>query len=148
MVSPTPTPPAPITALPVAEPATEVRTSDGERQQVVDRIHHAVGEGRLDLDEAEARVAAAYAARYRSDLPPLLADLPAVATDGPVVGGIAPAWTAVWTSIVWRARTTLLRTPVDVPPTACQCRSAALLALLALVWIAVCAVLGAVVVAA
>ena len=139
--------PAPIPALAVATPATDVRTSDGERQQVVDRIHHAVGEGRLDLDEAEARVAAAYAARYRSDLPPLLADLPAEATDGPVVGGIAPTLTAVWTTIVWRARTTLLRTPVDVPPTARQCRSAVLLALLALGWIAVCAVLGAVVAA-
>ena len=55
--------------------------------------------------------------------------------------------TAVWTTIVWRARTTLLRTPVDVPPTARQCRSAVLLALLALGWIAVCAVLGAVVAA-
>jgi hypothetical protein len=48
---------------------------------------------------------------------------------------------------VWRARTTLLQMPVDVPPTARQCRSAALLALLALAWIAVCAVLGAVVAA-
>jgi hypothetical protein len=60
----------------------------------------------------------------------------------------SPTWTAVWASIVWRARTTLLRAPVDAPPTAEQCRSAALLALLALAWIAVCAVLGAVVVAA
>ena len=99
--------PTPVPALAVAALSTNVRTSDGERQQVVDRIHHAVGEGRLDLDEAEARTAAAYAARYRSELPPLLADLPAEATDGPVVGGIAPAWTAVWASIVWRARTTL-----------------------------------------
>jgi hypothetical protein len=126
-------------------PAIDVRTSDGERQQVVDRIHHAVGEGRLDLDEAETRVAAAYAARHRSDLPPLLADLPH--DDAAVPGGIAPTWAAVWTSMVWRARTTLLRTPVDAPPTARHCRSAALLALLALAWIVVCAVLGAVVVA-
>jgi hypothetical protein len=63
------------------------------------------------------------------------------------LGAIAPTWTAVWTSIVWRARTAMLRTPIDAPPTARQCRSAALLALLALAWIAVCAVLGAVVVA-
>jgi Domain of unknown function (DUF1707) len=146
MASPAPASPTPIPALAVAAPASDVRTSDGERQQVINRIHHAVGEGRLDLDEAETRVAAAYAARYRSDLPPLLADLPDEAADG-VVGGIAPTWAMVWTSIVWRARTTLLRTPGDAPPTARQCRSAALLALLALGWIAVCAVLGAVVVA-
>jgi hypothetical protein len=148
MVSPAPASPTPLPALAVATAASDVRTSDGERQQVVDRIHHAVGEGRLDLDEAETRVAAAYAARYRSDLPPLLADLPDAAADGAAVGRIAPTWTAVWTSIVWRARTTLLRTPVDECPSARQCRSAALLALLALGWIAVCAVLGAVVVAA
>ena len=102
----------------------------------------------LDLDETEARTAAAYAARYRSDLLPLLADLSDDAASGAVVGGSAPPWTAVWTSFVWRARTTLLRTPVDAPPTARQCRTAALLALLALACIAVCAVLGAVVVAA
>jgi hypothetical protein len=148
MASPAPTPPTPIPALAVAAPATAVRTSDGERQQVIDRIHHAVGEGRLDLDEAETRVAAAYAARYRSDLPPLLADLPHDAAEGARVGAIAPTWTAVWTSIVWRARTAMLRAPVDAPPTARQRRSAALLMLLALEWIAVCAVLGAVVVAA
>jgi Domain of unknown function (DUF1707) len=148
MASPAPASPTPIPALAVAAPATDVRTSDGERQQVVDRIHHALGEGRLDLDEAEKRTAAAYAARYRSDLPPLLADLPDDAAPGSVVGEIAPTWTAVWTSIVWRARTTLLRAPVDEPPTARQCRSAALFTLLALGWIAVCAVLGAVVVAA
>lgn len=140
--------PVPLPALAVAAPATDVRTSDGERQQVVDRIHHAVGEGRLDLDEAETRVAAAYAARYRSDLPPLLADLPDDAAAAAGAGGLAPTWTAVWTSVVWRARTTLLRTPVDAPPTARQCRSAALLALLALGWIVLCAVLGAAVVAA
>jgi len=136
MVSPAPT-----------SSATDVRTSDGERQEVVDRLHQALGEGRLDLDEAETRVAAAYAARYRGDLPPLLADLPDGAAPA-AMGGDAPTWTAVWTSIVWRIRTTLLRTPVDEPPSIRQCRFAVLLALLALGWIAVCAVLGAVVVAA
>jgi Domain of unknown function (DUF1707) len=147
MASPAPASPSPLPALAVATAASDLRTSDGERQQVIARIHHAVGEGRLDLEEAEARVAAAYAARYRSDLPPLLADLPHDAAEGAGLGAIAPTWTAVWTSIVWRARTAMLRTPIDAPPTARQCRSAALLALLALAWIAVCAVLGAVVVA-
>jgi Domain of unknown function (DUF1707) len=136
------------------EPSTEssvsavgIRASDPERQRVVDCLHHALAEGRLDLDETDTRVAAAYAARYRADLGPLLADLPPQnATDG--VGASAPSWATMWTAMVWRARTTLLKAPADTPPTARQCRGAVVLALLALGWIALCAVLGAVVVAA
>ncbi len=134
-----------------SEPSTEssavgIRASDRERQHVVDCLHHAVGEGRLDLDEADARVAAAYAARHRAELVPLLADLPRDGADGAVAS--APNWATIWFEVVWRARTTLLNAPADTPPTQRQCRSAVVLALLALGWIALCAVLGAVVVAA
>ena len=60
-----------------------VRASDADRADTVARLHHALGEGRLDLAETDERVAAAYAARYRSELPPLLADLPdAIGPDG------------------------------------------------------------------
>jgi hypothetical protein len=85
--------------------ADGIRASDGERQAVVDRLHEALGEGRLDLDETDSRVAAAYAARYRSDLEPLLADLPSAAA----VPGETPSWAAIWVSILQRARATLFR---------------------------------------
>ena len=126
--------------------ARGIRTSDHERQQVVDSLHRALAEGRLDLDETDVRTAAAYAVRYRADLVPLLADLPRE-TDV-AAGPAAPGWATLWTTIVWRARTTLLDAQADTPPTARQCRAAAALAVLAMGWIALCAVLGAVLVAA
>lgn len=53
-----------------------VLASDSEREHVTDRIREAAAEGRLTLDEADERQAAAYAARTRADLVPLLAGLP------------------------------------------------------------------------
>ena len=53
-----------------------VRASDAEREQTVVLLQRGVGEGRLDLDEADTRMAAAYAARYRHELSALLDDLP------------------------------------------------------------------------
>jgi hypothetical protein len=59
---------------------TPVRASDAEREAAVARLHHALGEGRLDLTETDRRIAAACAAVFREDLPPLLADIPAAET--------------------------------------------------------------------
>lgn len=131
------TAPAPTTG-----PTPAVRASDAEREATMARLHHALGEGRLDLNETEARVAAAYAAQYRSDLLPLLADLPQEPPPGR--GDGPPTWMALWTSIVWRAGTTLSgRNGVDQPrPTATQFRIAALLAT---AWIVACVLLGPVV---
>jgi hypothetical protein len=131
-------------AHPVEPPATPppARASDAERNAVVERLHHALGEGRLDLAETEARVAAAYAACHRSDLAPLLADLPDTAS----VPSGAPAWSDLWTSLVWRARTLVSGVP-DGPPTAAQCRTVAVLAVFAACWVVACAFLGAVLVA-
>jgi hypothetical protein len=139
---------SPSSTDPSPEPPTApgIRTSDRERQHVVDSLHHALAEGRLDLDETDVRTAAAYAARYRADLVPLLADLPG--ETAVAAGPTAPGWATLWTTIVWRARTTLLDAQADTPPTAHQCRAAAALAVLALGWIVLCAVLGAVLVAA
>jgi hypothetical protein len=55
---------------------TQMRASDQDREQVVERLNAAVGRGLLTLPEAEERIAAAYAARYLDDLAPLTADLP------------------------------------------------------------------------
>jgi hypothetical protein len=41
----------------------ELRASDADREAVVERLRVAAIEGRLDAEELEARVSAAYAAR-------------------------------------------------------------------------------------
>jgi hypothetical protein len=56
---------------------TEMRASDAERERVVALLQEAGVEGRLTIAEVDERVAAAYGATYRRDLPPLTRDLPA-----------------------------------------------------------------------
>ena len=116
-----------------------LRASDAEREDTVTQLHHALGEGRLDLAETEERSAAAYAAQYRDELPALLADLPH--SGATRAGTDAPAWADLWVSAVWRARTALL--DATDRPTAAQCRTAALLVGLAVLWTIACAFLGA-----
>jgi hypothetical protein len=67
----------------VARPADEpqrreptFRASDSDREEIVTelRVHGAAG--RLDVEELEQRIEAAYSARTHGDLQPLLADLP------------------------------------------------------------------------
>ena len=57
--------------------APEIRASDAERERVADELRAHAGEGRLDVDELDERLKAAYAARTRADLQGLTADLPA-----------------------------------------------------------------------
>jgi DUF1707 SHOCT-like domain len=54
-----------------------VRTSDTEREQVAEILRAAAAEGRLTLEESDERLARVYAAKYRDELAPLTADLPA-----------------------------------------------------------------------
>lgn len=54
----------------------QLRVSDGERQAAVDRLRRAHDEGRLDLDEYDTRLAAAYASVTYGDLDRLFDDLP------------------------------------------------------------------------
>ena len=54
-----------------------VRASDPEREEVVSMLRAAVSEGRLSLEEGDERMAQTYAAKYRDELGPLTADLPA-----------------------------------------------------------------------
>ncbi len=53
-----------------------VRASDSEREEVATILRAAVTEGRLTLEEGDERLARVYAAKYRTDLHPLTADLP------------------------------------------------------------------------
>ncbi len=126
--------------------APRLRASHAERGATVSRLQHALVEGRLDLAETDERVTAAFAARYDNDLQLLLADLPpeAPAPDG------APSWSALWASAVWRARVLVLGAQAGghTRPTPQQCRFAAMLAGLAMVWMVACAFAGAAMVAA
>jgi len=63
-------------ASPPASPTVSLRASDGERAEVVERLHQALGSGCLDLAETDERVAAAYAARPYAGRPGELSDPP------------------------------------------------------------------------
>ena len=62
---------------------SRLRVSDADRHQVAELLRVAAGEGRLDIEELEERLEAAYAAKTYGDLVPITADLPA--------GGRTPA---------------------------------------------------------
>jgi len=69
--SPAPSPrpvPVPARAAALLGPAWDLRASDAEREQVAQLVQVAVGDGRLDLGEADERLAATYAAFLRRDL--------------------------------------------------------------------------------
>lgn len=70
-----------IRAVPVAQgkrpEPPPMRASDAERYATVEVLQDAIARGLLTLDEGSDRMEAAFAARYRRDLGPLTADLPA-----------------------------------------------------------------------
>jgi Domain of unknown function (DUF1707) len=53
----------------------ELRASDADRERAADTLRRAAGVGRLTLDELDERLNAAYAARTRSELERLVADV-------------------------------------------------------------------------
>ncbi len=71
----------------MTEPAgpAGIRIGTAERDAAIQALGEHMSAGRLDADEYGDRVAAASAARYRSDLEPLFADLPGGA------GALSPA---------------------------------------------------------
>jgi hypothetical protein len=56
-------------------PRPDLRASDADREATVDRLHTAATEGRLDADELEERLSAAYAAKTCRELERLTADV-------------------------------------------------------------------------
>jgi hypothetical protein len=62
-----------------------IRISDADRFRVAEVLREAAGEGRLDLDELDQRLEAAYAAKTYADLVPLTADLPVTGAARPPV---------------------------------------------------------------
>ncbi|GHI89475.1 DUF1707 SHOCT-like domain-containing protein [Streptomyces xanthophaeus] len=74
------------------KPLPELRASDADRDRVVERLRDAVAEGRLDMDEFEERLEAAYKSRTYAELEPLTRDLPAVpGTAGAASAGLPVA---------------------------------------------------------
>jgi hypothetical protein len=132
-----------------ADTGKAIRASDAEREDTVRRLHHALGEGRLNLQETETRVAAVYTAVYRGELPELLGDLPEQrsTTEALLDQTEAPSWQTLWIALVWRARVSLWDgpgRPRHCAPGRGERRLAALLLALAGLWLLVCAVIGAV----
>jgi hypothetical protein len=67
-------------------PVPDLRASDADRERAVLTLGRAAGDGRLDVDELEERLQAAYAARTHSELDLLLADV-----GGTIQGDLADA---------------------------------------------------------
>jgi hypothetical protein len=76
MTDPLPDPRPPDPRSPQPLPADLLRVGDAERQQAVSALGEHYAAGRLDQDEYDTRVQAAYAARTRVDLQGLFGDLP------------------------------------------------------------------------
>jgi len=62
-----------VPATPSQPPA--LRASEAEREQVVNVLREAAGDGRLDVDELDERLRLAYAAQTRAELGLLIADV-------------------------------------------------------------------------
>lgn len=86
---------------------SQMRVSDADRHQVAELLREAAAEGRLDLDELDERLEAAYGAKVYADLVPITLDLPGTTTPVPLGGtnavavpgsgnapapGLAPSW--------------------------------------------------------
>jgi hypothetical protein len=76
---------------PQQDPPPRLRASDADRAAAVRTLLDAIAQGLLTLNEGDERVAAAYEARFRDELPRLTADLP----PAPVSAPVAPGWRAL-----------------------------------------------------
>ncbi|WP_110239503.1 DUF1707 SHOCT-like domain-containing protein [Nocardioides gilvus] len=65
---------------------SQLRISDQDRHKVADMLRDAAGEGRIDLEELDERLEAAYAAKVYADLVPLTMDLPNSNLPAPMIG--------------------------------------------------------------
>ncbi|MFE3555290.1 DUF1707 domain-containing protein [Streptomyces sp. NPDC059193] len=76
------------------KPLPELRASDADRDRVVERLRDAVAEGRLDMEEFEERLEAAYKSRTYAELEPLTRDLPAPFAAPAASGSSGVSWPA------------------------------------------------------
>src|SRR3954449_6365163 len=61
-----------------------LRISDDDRNKVAEALRHAAGEGRIDLEELDERLEAAYQAKKYGELVPITADLPVTPVRQPI----------------------------------------------------------------
>jgi hypothetical protein len=64
--------------------STRIRASDEDREQLIADLNEHMAAGRLDADELDERVQAAYAAKTRAELDALRRDLPATRREAQV----------------------------------------------------------------
>ena len=69
--------PDPRHPVPRRQDPSQLRISDDDRHKVAEVLRQAAGEGRIDLDELDQRLEAAYHAKTYGELVPITADLPA-----------------------------------------------------------------------
>jgi hypothetical protein len=96
--------------MPYERPSQDLRASDVEREAAADRLRTAALEGRLDPVELDERLSRAFAARWRSELTALTADVtpappapvgPPVFTRSPPTNGFAIA--SLICGVLWMA---------------------------------------------
>jgi hypothetical protein len=68
-----------------------MRVGDRERSEVIDLLRRHAADGRLEPDELEARLEAAFAARTHGELEPLTRDLPPLSAAAPRARAELPA---------------------------------------------------------
>jgi hypothetical protein len=78
----------------------QLRASDADRERVAEVLRDALAEGRLDMEEFDERLGAAYQARTYAELEPLTRDLPSAGAAAPMPA--VPAEPSARTS--WAAR--------------------------------------------
>lgn len=66
--------------VPDVRDASTLRISDEDRHRVAEVLRQAAGDGRIDLEELDQRLEAAYRAKTYGDLVPITVDLPASAS--------------------------------------------------------------------
>ncbi|MFE3190248.1 DUF1707 domain-containing protein [Nocardia sp. NPDC059240] len=77
-----------------------MRASDADREQIVNKLRLAMDEGRLTLHEFDSRLQQVYSARTYGELTPVLSDLPAQRVAGKAAKG-EPGNVPVWVKIMW-----------------------------------------------
>ncbi|MFJ9366571.1 DUF1707 domain-containing protein [Nocardia sp. NPDC101769] len=79
-----------------------MRASDRDREQIVDRLRVAMGEGRITLHEFDERLQQVYSARTYGELAPIMSDLPAVRGPGRPAGRPGDSGSVpIWVKIIW-----------------------------------------------
>ncbi|MFJ6700715.1 DUF1707 domain-containing protein [Streptomyces sp. NPDC091272] len=79
----------------------ELRASDADRERVAEVLREAVAEGRLDMEEFDERLGAAYSSRTQGELQHLVRDLPLTPGSAPTV---LPAHATGGETVSWAGR--------------------------------------------